>query len=495
MTIVQTAPSASFLAEVATDRAVERAGGCARPVRLRGETAVVDTRTGEVRDLYSSTSELDGHTYVRCGNRRASECPPCSHEYKGDAWHLLVCGLAGGKGIPASVAAAPCTFATLTAPSFGLVHGLRHKGPCRARRDRPVCPHGRPLWCSKRHDERDPQLGHPLCGKCYDYTGHVLWQWHAPELWRRFTIALQRRLAAESGLSVKGFRTRCRISYSKVVEFQARGLIHVHVPIRLDGPEGPDGDPCDLALTAGDVEDAVRNAATSVRLDVGPLRDGTGYRLRWGAQVDCRAITGDADRDGGPGGRLAHPEQVAAYLAKYLTKSTEEFGLPSRVTSATHARAVGASPHAVRIIQTATRLAGEGEAYARLRDNYATLGYRGHPITKSRAYSVTFGQLRRARRAYKRSPGLDPEADIRQVLDDDADLPDGFELVSSWTYAGRGYLDLDQAASAVMSAAVSRTRQPNGDHSAAASDNQPTPVTRLGVKGGAQRSPEDTQCP
>ena len=105
-----------------------------------------------------------------------------------------------------------------------------------------------------------------------------------------------------------------------------------------------------------------------------------------------------------------------------------------------------------------TRISAQGESYGRLRDNLATLGYRGHPITKSRAYSVTFGQIRRGRRAFRSDPGLDPDADVRQILDDDADLPEGFELVSSWVYVGRGYLDLDQAASAVRSAAVSRTR-------------------------------------
>ena len=65
---------------------------------------------------------------------------PCSATYKRDAWGLITAGLAGGKGIPASVADHPCTFATLTAPSFGPVHGIRQKGPCRARRDHPVCP-------------------------------------------------------------------------------------------------------------------------------------------------------------------------------------------------------------------------------------------------------------------------------------------------------------------------------------------------------------------
>jgi hypothetical protein len=460
MTLAPAVPDAGFFAEAALDSAVQRAGGCERPVRLQGSTMVVDSRTGEVADRYASTGELDGQTYVRCGNRRAQVCPVCSREYKGDAWHLLVCGLVGGKGIPESVADRPCTFATLTAPSFGPVHGLRQKGPCRARRDKPTCRHGRPLWCTRRHGQDDPQLGQPLCWECYDYTGHVLWQWHAPELWRRFTIALQRTLAARVGLSVKAFRARCRVAYSKVVEFQARGLVHVHVPIRLDGPRGPDGEPCDLPLGTADLEDALRRAAAAVRLDVGPLADGTAYQLGWGSQVDCRAITGTADREGRRVEPVAHPERVAAYLAKYLTKATEDFGLPSKVHSATHARAVGASAHAVRIIATATRLAGEGKQYARLRDNYATLGYRGHPITKSRGYSVTFGQLRRARRRFRKHPSLDPEADIRRVLDDDTEVPEGFELVSSWVYVGRGYLGLAEAAAAVRSAAMARTGGP-----------------------------------
>ena len=133
----------------------------------------------------------------------------------------------------------PCTFATLTAPSFGPVHGTRQKGLCRPRREKPVCPHGRPLWCTQRHHDDAPRLGEPLCPDCYDYTAHVIWQWHAPELWRRFTIALQRDLAHRAGLSVATFRKECKISYSKVVEFQARGVIHVHVPIRLDGPKAP----------------------------------------------------------------------------------------------------------------------------------------------------------------------------------------------------------------------------------------------------------------
>jgi hypothetical protein len=214
---------------------------------------VVNPETGQVGESYGLADELGGYTYVRCGNRRAAVCPSCSREYKGDAWHVIMCGLAGGKGIPASVAEHQCTFATLTAPSFGPVHGLRDKGPCRARRDKPICPHGRPAWCNKRHDEDDPQLGMPLCSQCYDYAAHVVWQWHAPELWRRFCIALQRGLARRCGLSVAAFRRRCKTAYSKVVEFQARGIVHVHAPIRLDGPDGADDGPPDLPITTADV--------------------------------------------------------------------------------------------------------------------------------------------------------------------------------------------------------------------------------------------------
>ena len=101
---------------------------------------------------------------------------------------------------------------------------------------------------------------------------------------------------------------------------------------------------------------------------------------------------------------MVHPEQVASYLAKYLTNATEDFGLPAQVRSAAHAQVAGANPHAVRIIATAQDLATRGKEYELLLSHLGTLGYRGHPITKSRAYSVTFGQIRRTRRRYRSNP-------------------------------------------------------------------------------------------
>jgi hypothetical protein len=198
-------------------------------------------------------------------------------------------------------------------------------------------------------------------------------------------------------------------------------------------------------------------AAASVYVDTVPLGDGVAVRLRWGRQTDTRTISDSSDRDAGRASRGVHPEQVAAYLAKYLTKTTEDFGLSSVVRSGEHARMLGATPHVVRIIETAASLAEQAPELARLKDRLSTLGYRGHPITKSRRYSVTFGQIRRSRHLFRTRPaGLAPDADIREVLDEEP--PEGFEVVSSFVYVGQGYLAFHEAAEAVRSAAMARAR-------------------------------------
>jgi hypothetical protein len=138
------------------------------------------------------------------------------------------------------------------------------------------------------------------------------------------------------------------------------------------------------------------------------------------------------------------------------------------VISARHAAAAGASAHAVRLIATAERLAGASPEYARLAARLATLGYRGHPITKSRRYSTTFGALRRARRHHRRA-GLSPDATVRELpADEDLDAAE-FEVLAQWSFAGVGYLTTDQAALAMASAARARQRSWGPDHPAASS--------------------------
>jgi hypothetical protein len=117
----------------------------------------------------------------------------------------------------------------------------------------------------------------------------------------------------------------------------------------------------------------------------------------------------------------------------------------------------------VRIIETAEHLAATaGPDYRRLADRYATLGYRGHPITKTRRYSVTFGQLRRARRTWRQRPRHDPFA-VRELAGDaDVDEDQAVVVIREWTYAGTGYLDTETAAMALESAVRARSRNRRG---------------------------------
>ena len=199
--------------------------------------------TGNCSNRYTTVHEPGGVLPIACKTRRASQCPPCAEVYRADTYQLIRAGLTGGKGIPATVADHPCVFTTLTAPPFGPVHTRRERGgkelACRPRRAAGTCPHGALMSCPDRHGPDDDRLGEPLCADCYDYTGSVLFNACAPELWRRFTITLRRTLARQTGLTSKAFAAQVRLSYAKVAEYQRRGVVHFHAIIRLDGPTGP----------------------------------------------------------------------------------------------------------------------------------------------------------------------------------------------------------------------------------------------------------------
>ena len=159
------------------ERQLARTGYCVKPVRLVGRTEQVDNKTGEIRTVHSSDSELGGVLLVPCGDRRESHCPSCAARYRGDAFQIVSTGLVGGKGVPETVADHPALFVTFTAPGFGAVHAHRGRRraslPCRPRRSG-KCPHKIPLSCWQRHDPQDPDIGRPLCPECFDYEGQVL---------------------------------------------------------------------------------------------------------------------------------------------------------------------------------------------------------------------------------------------------------------------------------------------------------------------------------
>jgi hypothetical protein len=449
-------------------RQIQRTGACAHPVRLRGRITAIDRATGELRPVYDTTTdEPGGELLVACGNRRESVCPQCSQVYKRDARQLVKAGLMGGKGIPDTIAAHPCVFATFTAPSFGPVHARRMRGqtvlPCRPRRDAKVrsCPHGRDISCPRRHHPDDPILGRALCPDCYDYTAAVLFNASAGKLWKRFTTYLPRYLARLTGMTQKALKATVRIRYVKVAEYQARGVVHYHAVIRLDAA-GEDYQPPPARFTADLLHDAIDQAAAAVTYPIDPA-DHSGcppLRLRFGAQVDIKPIRPGEDLPGT--GRELSVQAVGNYIAKYATKTLGTPGLPDRpITTRLDIDALRCPAHYQRMVAAAWELGGgkptAGMPPSRLCRWAHQLGHGGHFLTKSCRYSVTFGQLRRARAEHRRAqrhPGGEHDPwgrplDARVVL-----------IVGTWTYAGTGYATLPAAKLALASAARARAHWP-----------------------------------
>ena len=403
-------------------------GGCLQPILLRGRVDHIDGVTGELLHRYTTVHEPGGVLPIACKTRRASRCPPCAEVYRADTYQLIRAGLTGGKGIPDAVATHPCAFTTLTAPSFGPVHVHREKDGrllrCRPRRRGGTCPHGNRMSCPDRHTRDDTRLGEPLCPDCYDYTGAVLFNAYAPELWRRFTITLRRTLARQAGLTNKALATQTRVSYAKVAEYQRRGVVHFHAIIRLDGPAGPTTASPAWATVAL-LTAAIDQAARTVRLQT-PAAPGLPARtLAWGREHDTRPVTTT--------GELTD-SKVAAYVAKYATKAAECTGtLDRRLTPADQLVNLPIREHARRHITDCLRLTKVPALEdLRLAAWAHTLGFSGHFSTKSRTYSTTLGALRADRAAHQReqaiAEGLLPD------LGGDTTL-----VLADWHFARRGH--------------------------------------------------------
>jgi hypothetical protein len=402
---------------------VEATGGCARPIRLTGRSAILD-RDGEI------LVERAGEIFAPCGNRRASVCPACSDRYAADAFHLLRAGLAGGdKDVPALVTEKPRAFLTLTAPSFGPVHTRRTTAagrmiPCR---------------CGGYHHPDDPRLGAPTDPDTYDYTGAVLWQAHAGQLWHRFVIALRRALAAHLGVPARSFRDVARLSYAKVAEYQRRGLVHFHAVVRVDGPDGP-GDPTPRAITADVLRHAITAAAAVAVIATG-RPDGTPLLLGWGAQLDLRQIRAANAPEIEDGDGQISEARLAGYVAKYATKGTGATeGTDRPIRDGAHIAHLDVSPHHRRMIETCWQLGGLTQyEELNLRRWAHMLGFRGHFLTKSQRYSTTFRAIRSERRAWRVRDELDRlDRDTWGESGTPVDL-DTVTVINDWRLLGVGH--------------------------------------------------------
>lgn len=418
---------------------IERLAGCTRPVEITGFSATVNKETGEALHVFNTDDEPTGRLLVACGNRRASRCPTCAETYRRDTFHLIATGLSGGKGTPETVATHPRAFVTLTAPSFGPVH---HKittksgalQPCR---------------CGQTHSPGDPLIGSPRNPDTYNYESAVLWNAHAAKIWARFTTHLRREIAKAAGLSQREFRDHARLSYAKVAEYQARGAVHFHAVVRIDGPDGSTTTPPAWATTEL-LADAVKAAGKSAELP-GPEIDGNRRLFSFGDRLDVQPIrTRDFDGD-----IEITDQSVAAYIAKYATKGAEAatdaidhpLYCPTCHGTGYHGgyrctRCDGSgegqpidhlvvTDHAKQLFRSCFDLGGRAEyAHLLLRKWAHMVGFRGHFSTKSRGYSTTLGALRDVRKAWRVQQS-------RAALG----LPENTTLVieSAWAFLGTGY--------------------------------------------------------
>jgi len=259
-------------------------------------------------------------------------------------------------------------------------------------------------------------VGSAICPDCYDFHGAVVWNARVSELWRRTVINIGRSLAGQLGIPVRQLGRRLRISFAKVVEFQRRGVVHLHAVVRLDDA---DGDSPEVGVDV--LANAVRLATDRTRAP-NPIEGGS--PVAWGPQVEVRAVQTD--------GRRA----VANYLAKYATKSTDEDGLLDRRLTGAAINQLELPDQLRRLVRTAWELGGEvALSHLRLRYWAHCVGFRGHWLTKSRRYSTTFASLREARRVWKVARSrTDGEAGIEGDADRGCVV-----TVGSWSFAGRGY--------------------------------------------------------
>jgi hypothetical protein len=173
---------------------------------------------------------------------------------------------------------------------------------------------------------------------------------------------------------------------------------------------------------------------------------------RWGEQLHVRHLT----RDDGQDDKKLLAEQVAGYVAKYATKSTEALGitLDHRIGEA-ELEDLDLPAHVAELVRACFELGNRaGLVGLRLRKWAHMLGFGGHFSSKSRRYSTTLGALRRARVAYavRRRRGDTLPLDAWGRPEDDQAVI----VVATWSYVGQGYQTTGEAWLAASAAARAR---------------------------------------
>jgi hypothetical protein len=210
-------------------------------------------------------------------------------------------------------------------------------------------------------------------------------------------------------MTERDFDGQVQLNYLQIAEVQRRGLVHVHAVFRLDGPDGPDLPAPPWTTT----ESFVLSMQHVIRETKVVGVDGSTYK--WGSQFDIQLLV-NATEDG---------RKTTAYLAKYATKTTDDgLNYARQFSSRRQITKLPGNAHLRRFALQSWDIGSETNLESlKLKEHANTLGFRSHLITKSRNYSTTFKELRRARADYQSHlSSLDP-------------------VEGSFHYDGRGYRD------------------------------------------------------
>jgi hypothetical protein len=165
-----------------------------------------------------------------------------------------------------------------------------------------------------------------------------------------------------------------------------------------------------------------------------------GGAVRWGNELDVRQLD------------VHERRQVAGYLAKYATKSTELAGGVLHRVAEHQLDELPVRAHVRAYVREAFALAADPAlSDRRLAASAHALGYRGHCLTKSRRYSTTFKALREDRERHVHEQLLARSTDAAQRA-----LASAVERVASFRYVGQGHLTGGDALLATSAAARAR---------------------------------------
>ncbi|MDA8027025.1 MAG: hypothetical protein M0T78_10895 [Actinomycetota bacterium] len=285
-------------------------------------------------------------------------------------------------------------FLTLTAPSFGSPHHNRVERdgkavPCHANPKVEKCIHGSSLVCGKIHDQKDDDLGSPLCTQCFDYENAVLWNACSAKLWHVTIIQIRRAIAKKLNLTEAKFRKFVKVEYVKVAEMQARCLVHFHVLLRVDLiADNPEIEKAlsDTTLISNAILSGVKDSRFNPKLS--DFKSGYKVEFAWGDQIKVRPVDSD------------ELPKLARYLSKYVTKSiADSYGMPRRISNIATVLSSSAPAHVKKMIQTAWKLGDEPALKVFKLPKWAhEFGFGGQVVTKSHQFPMSFGELRQNRK-------------------------------------------------------------------------------------------------